>query len=157
MHHEDLKTKTGFENGAPSGGPIDTRAIAAMHSRTGGTVDLPSECAVVLTFNSDFGTAPEFGPGHTRLRARHRGRIYIGPLTSLAIESGTVSAPHVSPAMIDTLSAAGHALVNDAATLWAQWSRVDAVFRPIIGGSVDNATDTQRRRGQAATARTLWV
>ena len=148
--------KTGFENGAASGGPIDIRNTALIPTRTGGTVDLPSEVAVTLSFHSDYGTLPEFGPGHTRIRARHRGRIYIGPLTTLALVSNADKGPSVSGAALDTFSGAAIALMGDTGTTWAQWSRVDHTFREVTGGWVDDAPDTQRRRGEDATLRNVW-
>jgi len=36
------------------------------------------------------------------------------------------------------------------------WSRTDEAVYPIVGGYVDYAFDTQRRRGQAPVARQSW-
>jgi hypothetical protein len=105
---------------------------------------LPREVALV---NSYYG-----GPG-----PRARGRQYIGPLT---IESMTTLTGGV-PAPIGTLRERMVAASTDMATsgtgdTWVQCSTTYGTTLEVIGGWVDNAYDTQRRRGKAPSSRDTW-
>lgn len=110
---------------------------------------LPSEVAVCLSYQGDqISGAPQ---------ARRRGRIYLGPLAYAAAESNTIAKP--ADDLIATVCAAADAFraaTAGAGQPWAVYSRVDDAFVNVTNGWVDNAFDTQRRRGEAATARTLW-
>jgi hypothetical protein len=39
---------------------------------------------------------------------------------------------------------------------WSVWSRKNANTKLVTGGFVDNAFDTQRRRGEKASGRQTW-
>ena len=39
---------------------------------------------------------------------------------------------------------------------WVLWSRANNAMFNVVGGWVDNAFDTIRKRGNAPTARTTW-
>lgn len=91
-------------------------------------------------------------------QARRRGRIYIGPLynTAMATATGLPAAT--------TLTTIGGALQNllDASQAAATWAW--AVYSPTNGVAIeatnawlDNAFDIQRRRGVAATSRTIFT
>lgn len=106
----------------------------------------PEEVAVCLSF---------FG---ARNLPRTRGRVYLGPLTASA---GIMSGGRVR--VQDTLIAA----IKDAALLlmdatfaathaWGIVSQANADFVQIQQGWIDDAFDTQRRRGPDAQARTTW-
>jgi hypothetical protein len=120
--------------------------------------NLPTEVAAVLSFHADLTGVQEEGAGGTRPRARRRGRVYIGPLGQSSITHAAEN-PLISSTLTGVLAAAGNAMrvAADADGLpWCVWSRTDQVLRPITGGWVDNAPDTQRRRGTDATTRSTW-
>lgn len=143
----------GHLNGSPAGSPerIDTGtwSLGGGASSTG----LPSEVAVCLTAYADFGSDVEFGPG-TRPRARDRARIYLGPLN---ITAQNTFAGRTKPdgALITNLAEAGARLARaPMGPNWVVWSRRSATVKPITSCSVDDAFDTQRRRGERPTAKT---
>lgn len=111
-------------------------------------VALPSEVAVVNSFQ---GT-----PTSGQVQARRRGRVYIGPLTDGAADSnGTRPAQQ----LIDTLTEVSERLMTEAtasAIPWIVYSPTGSLFTAVTNGWVDNSFDTQRRRGEAATARYTW-
>lgn len=123
---------------------------------------LPDEVAVCLSYHGDLTDIPE-EDGAIRPAARRRGRIYFGPLWAGAVSQG--AGLPVRPASVvqaDLIDAATDLLAaSDAAAEWtwvvphavatAGWSVV-----PVVGGWVDNAWDTQRRRGISATQRTTF-
>jgi hypothetical protein len=124
----------------------------------GGATGLPTEVAGVLSFHADLtGIAEEAGA--TRPRARRRGRVYIGPLIAGAVDNVTPPYFLKESTFLATLRQAAVALetASGAAGLpWSVWSRSDATLRPVVGGWTDNAPDTQRRRGAAASTRVTW-
>jgi hypothetical protein len=129
--------------------------VAIEQFTLGAAVDgtrLPGEVAVVLSFHSLLTDVPE-EVGATRPGARHRGRIYFGPLNTASLDASTAT---VEPATNAALRGAALSFMALTTAPWSQWSRADAVMRTITGGYVDNAFDTQRRRGIAATARTTF-
>ena len=116
------------------------------------TTELPEETAAVLSFR---GTAP--------VTARRRGRMYLGPLiTGAATDASTTVPMRVGTSFILTCTRAAEALRQavigiDNGNVWSIRSVTPAQnFVPIFGGWMDNAFDTQRRRGPDATARTEW-
>jgi hypothetical protein len=153
---------TGHLDGSPHGSPIATRGDT-MNSISPGATALPREVACVLTLRgtawedmpveapdgSDPGTAVD------RPKQRHSGRVYFGPLNSIANDTASSrSRPH-SQLRSDMLLAAAD-LADDARALggqWCVWSRKDEFLYTITDVQVDNAWDTQRRRGEAATLR----
>lgn len=109
--------------------------------------DLPWEVAMCLSFKN---TSTTSYPERNR-----RGRIYLGPLTTSAqTESGGSVRP--SSAFGDTALASAARLhdADDADAGWVVWSKTLGLSFPVEVGWWDNAFDTQRRRGEAATART---
>lgn len=118
---------------------------------------LPTEVAGVLSFHADLTGAVEES-GATRPRARRRGRVYIGPLITSAVNTG--AAPYrladaftlaVREAAVRTMD-----LGNANAVPWCVWSRADATLRPVVGGWTDDAPDIQRRRGTSPLTRVVW-
>lgn len=90
-------------------------------------------------------------------QARRRGRLFIGPLAQTA-QSGT-TVPRPATGLIATLCETADSFRVAAVALGLPWvvhSRVLGTGANVTNGWVDNAFDTQRRRGEAATARTLW-
>jgi hypothetical protein len=121
-----------------------------------GTAAMPSEVALVNSFQADYSGAAEES-GSTRPRARRRGRIYLGPLQQGAASTATNTESRPVAAFVTVIKEASEQLLGDADTQWGVWSRADAAVRLCIQGYVDNAFDTQRRRGQAPTTRTAWT
>lgn len=108
---------------------------------------LPEEAALCLSFH---GATP---PAVT---ARRRGRIYIGPLvTSAVIPANGTTPTRPASNFLSTVTGAATALL-DSDIGWSVLSKF-AGYVPIVGGYIDNALDTQRRRGPVTTARTLWT
>lgn len=139
------------------GSPIYTRPWLGPDNPAVST-NLPSEVAAVLSFHGDLtGVLEESGA--TRPRARRRGRIYIGPLTTGAVD-GTADDPLINPLWVTTMNQAAN-VMGDAALadgwMWSVWSRAANELYEIVAGWVDNAPDTQRRRGATSTTRTVFT
>ena len=105
----------------------------------------PGEVAVCLSYaaNDDPGLV---GP-------RRRGRIYIGPLTG-----GQLQVPRPSSIVKEAVLDLGTALSQigfGGNTTWLMYSRTDLVTAKIEVIWVDDAWDTQRRRGLSPTGRVL--
>lgn len=156
----DAYDLTGALGGGPHGSPFATR-LWTLGANAFGNPALPSEVAAVLSFHSDLDGIPERDPGppQTRPAARRRGRVYIGPLDRQAADSAANTIPvTLRSGLVDTLNAAATLLAGAASASWSVWSRAGAAFYgPMVGGWVDDAFDTQRRRGEAATIRTTWT
>lgn len=111
--------------------------------------NLPEEVAVCASFSS----APPITPST-------RGRIYLGPLISQAFDSGAADTRcRVAAAFIADIAKSCERLVAQSDTANANW----CVYSPKTGlsthvarGHVDNAPDTQRRRGPDALTRVIW-
>jgi hypothetical protein len=131
------------------GPPISTTFFALGG---GGGTPLPSELALALSYHAEYTTIPEHGPG-ARPRARYRGRIYLGPLTTAAMaQDSTTHRSIVSPGASQSIVASAKALLL-AEPSWSVWSRKDRVLRRVVGGWLDDAFDIQRRRGEDPVAR----
>ena len=114
-----------------------------------GAGQLPSEVAFVVSFQG-----VRIAGGN---QARRRGRIYLGPLTSTAADTAT---GRPAAATISTVATAADVLVTSSKAAadweWSVWSTVNLDGTNVDNGWVDNAWDTQRRRGISPTARTLF-
>jgi hypothetical protein len=152
----------GHLDGSPHGSPISSTPMTP--AAAGGSSDLPAEVAVVLTTRANGWEAAAVeapdgvdpGTAVDRPRQRLSGRIFIGPLRNSAIGAGG-TVRRVSSFMITDLLDAGEQLQTDLVAdgfEWQVWSRVNAAIEPITHLQVDNAFDTQRRRGPDATVRT---
>lgn len=120
----------------------------------------PSEVAVCLSLRGDLVAGTDVGPG-PHLRARHRNRTYFGPLRGIA---GTFAANEVRPSdlLVDTLLEAVGDLNADLIALTpscrlAIWSPTRNDGEAAELAWVDDAFDTQRRRGAEPTSRTTLV
>lgn len=114
-------------------------------------VNLPEEVAVCMSYTA---LAP---PG--TIRARRRGRIYLGPLNTTALAFGTESSAqqHVNAGLITAINGAADAFAGELTAVsatWCMYSKTDSAAHPIVQVSVDNAFDTQRRRGVDASSST---
>lgn len=154
---------SGHLDGSPHGSPL-AETTFGLAARTASTVSLPDEVALVLTLRgSNWASQPieradglDPGSAIDRPRQRYSGRLFLGPFNSSAnVEVSGHGRP--SSTLRTTVLDAGEQL-NDALQVaghnWAVWSRVDEVLRTMNSIQVDDAWDTQRRRGVAPTART---
>lgn len=136
---------------------IDTIPIAAS---TDGP--LPNEVALCMSFRAEYesGINPQ----------RRRGRLFLGPIANTAV---TVVGGQARPstAVRDAIAAAAGVVaagellnIGDPERVrWAVYSpttdltgTIDDAFSDVIGGWVDDAWDTQRRRGPVPTTRTTF-
>jgi hypothetical protein len=125
---------------------IRPNTTVVMGSGTG----LPSEVAVCLSYYQ------------TRNRPRRRGRIYVGPLNISAVSGVGNTVPRVVPEFQNTLLAAGLAMASPSTSpQFCFVAQQDATTAPIARVPthmwVDNAFDTQHRRGEKASARVTGV
>lgn len=124
--------------------------------------NLPPECAICLSYRgSSVSGIPQ---------ARRRGRIFLGPL-SLDVATNSNDTVVVTDACRDAIAAAADGLAGAAAdpgSSWAVFSPTSAGVEPwssgdliagtslVVAGYVDNAFDTIRSRGTAATDRSVF-
>lgn len=128
-----------------------------------GTTALPSECAIGLSYRGVFTSGVP--------NARRRGRLFIGPLSQLGAQTVGPDV-RVTAAARTTLGAAAAGVANSSVGTGNVWSvfsptiagpppysvpALTAAFATVTQGWVDDAFDTQRRRGAATTARSLWA
>ena len=129
------------------------RTITLGAALTGG---LPEEVAVCLSYH-----------GQPPITARRRGRIYVGPLTvaSIAFQQATTAMPAIpgqeaAGSINQYLNAFGAFLMAESANVGMPWSirstRPEENYVTIVGGHVDNAFDTQRRRGCTPSGRATF-
>lgn len=171
----DVFDLTGHLDGSPHGSAVDhsTFTLGAAAS----AISLPNEVACAVSFRAvghasalELGSieaiptpqaaqnmgAPATHSGRAHPRARRRGRFYVGPLTiSTVTDTDTDKRPRLKDIFRNTVGQAGGTLTQDAPTVHPSiWSRRDEVLRHISGGViVDDAFDTQRRRGEKAIVR----
>lgn len=93
--------------------------------------------------------------------ARRRGRVYIGPLSTTAM-TVTGNIPRPSVALTNQLIASAIKMRADALAAGFTWvvhsPTTSALARyPVAAVSVDDAFDTQRRRGTKPTGKTTWI
>jgi len=114
---------------------------------------MPEEVAVCLSITG----VPPITP-------RRRGRIYFGPITDAAtsVDMATTTSPSrpsqdSAVHLLQTLTAAGKRLMDDGHVIGLPWCIRSTVpsenFVQVADGYVDNAWDTQRRRGPEPTGR----
>jgi hypothetical protein len=117
---------------------------------------LPSEVAVVMSYR---GT-----PGNMPIK-NNRGRIYLGPLREVSGEQ-SFNDWRPGPGFRQAIQGAGTALIAAGSTglsAWVVYSPtrkalgLSPVFSLVDDGYVDNAFDTQRRRGLAPTTRDTFT
>lgn len=154
----------------PAGGsPVGESQLIGFAPNSEGRQNLPAEVALCLTYHASLVGVPEEvridppGPaGDDRPRARRRGRLYVGPLNNFCIS--TLSGAKARPDNVarDTMAEAARRLVNRAALAtagidWVVYSKREGIARKVVGGWVDDAFDTQRRRGTDASTRRTWA
>jgi hypothetical protein len=106
---------------------------------------IPEECAIVLSFYAD------------RNLPRRRGRLYIGPLDTGSMSAGTDG---ITRPALEARSAIRRGAINVLNTSqpvgWSVVSQTNASSHLVTAGWVDDAFDTQRRRGPDASSRILF-
>jgi hypothetical protein len=137
-------------DGSAHGSPVAIEQFT-LGAAIDGTM-LPEENAVVLSYHGLLTDLPE-EIGTTRPAARHRGRMYFGPCNT-AVNQGSDAS--VEPQTNAALRGAALSFLALGSAPWSVWSRKNAAMYTVVGGYVDNAFDTQRRRGHKATARTAF-
>jgi hypothetical protein len=120
-------------------------------SDAGGAVGaFPHEVALCLSYRgvTPAGISPR----------RRRGRIYLGPLSdasTLKISTGGDVRPTLF-ARTTVQQAATRLRDRNGPAIWSTYSTIDGAASPVINGWIDDAYDTQRRRGTDALQRTNW-
>jgi hypothetical protein len=135
------------------GDPVPRVPIHSSTFSLGTTASLPipAEVAVCLSYRAPLVSGVN--------NATRRGRIYLGPLAVSATETFSGQGDtRPATAMINQILARGVALMALAAPTTPRW----VVFSPttltattVTQVLMDNAFDTQRRRGGAPTTRTI--
>jgi hypothetical protein len=126
--------------------PVYESSFTRPNTSTGDP--LPREVALVCSF--------QLPPISGTPQARRRNRVYLGPFGETA--NGTDGRPvlalrtNIARAARDLIDASNASLNWD----WYVWSDTYQEGGPVQEGWVDDAWDTQRRRGLPATARTQF-
>jgi hypothetical protein len=130
------------ESAAPGSPPV--RSSFFTMTINGGTL-LPAEVALCMSFKA-------VPVALTPIR-RRRGRVYIGPFASDSL--GTTSLGDARPTQLlqETIADAGKRLADAAGHGWSVFSRFNGVAAEVVEIWVDNAWDTQRRRGSDPSSR----
>ena len=140
------------------GPPIATRNLAVAGVET--TTGLPTEVASCLTYHADLKGIPERGPNNTRPASSRRGRIFIGPLQWGCLEHDVntgFARAHPTFRGVVTEAAAEHlfAEADNASWRWVVFSKKNWEAHEVAGCWMNDAMDTQRRRGQDPTVKTV--
>lgn len=130
---------------------------------------VPEGCCAVISYNSDYGTDPEFVRDPVthkvtgRPKSTHRGRIYfpIG-LTALSKET-TTNRSIIHPSFIAAAHTLTSALASVAETttpsnqwIWNQWSKKMSRIQQVTNAWVDDRPDYQRRRTDQGQRGSIW-
>lgn len=115
------------------------------------TNKLPAEVAMAVSFSANVASGES--------AASKRGRIFLGGLGDGTVQDGGSVAPRFKTVFCTRVAAACELLQTNMYENGWHW----VVYSPKLGtnsrihrGWVDNAFDTQRRRGVNATARSAW-
>jgi hypothetical protein len=120
---------------------------------TGGNA-APAEVALCLSYKAD--------PAPPIPAARLRGRIYFGPFAldgSKIFDSATgrpisTGAGNVVDTILNAVEDMSDRLYASPSIInWSTWSKAGGVLAPVTSMYIDDAWDTQRRRGPAPTTR----
>lgn len=141
---------------ALSGPPFAVRSLTLPGNPP--TTGMPGEVAIVQTYHGDLSGIPEKGPNNTRPAANRRGRFYLGPLAGnvMTIDSSTGRVKVLLDVLGLMNDAAGNYLKLSAQAsswTWSVFSRTLWQAFEVRGVAVDDAFDTQRRRGEDAAIR----
>lgn len=104
---------------------------------------LPSETCITISYQGARVSGTD--------QARRRGRMYIGPLSTGTMTDGRPDSATISSMV--TAFQTFHAAIATAGVTFVVYSRTNDAGVAVTDGWIDNAFDTQRRRGVKATAR----
>lgn len=149
----------------PFGSPIASLSFTVPTAAAGDPY--PEEVASVISYHADLTDVPVSIPNPTpppatiRPAQRQRGRCYVGPLqVSAGVGGGNQSRPSATfrtnateafKELAETINAI------DPTLYFGIWSKADAEVWQATAGWMDDAWDTQRRRGVEATTRTAFT
>lgn len=153
---------------SPMGSPIGSLNFTMPTAGAGS--GLPEEVAVICSYHGDLTNVPVTQanpappPATIRPAQRRRGRLYLGPLQANA---GQEASSQFRP-VVQLRNELGYAFKDLCNTVKAidpvteqyyvgVWSKADEEVWEAVGGYVDDAWDTQRRRGLAPTIRNSFV
>lgn len=133
-----------YDLGRPPGGRVPQvfdRTAELVGLSTGQA--LPPELSVVLSLQTNV------------IGRRGKGRLFLGPFSTNALAAAADQLPIVNAALKNRILAQAQGLLinNNGDVGWAVWSPTRQKMADVIGGTVDNAWDIQRRRGNKPTAR----
>ena len=149
-----LYSSTDLTGATPFGSPTNITAFTMSSVLTSNA--LPEEVAAVISYRANLTDVP-VEVGDTRPAQRRRGRVYVGPLNDAA--GSVVSSLYRPDSQFRTdlgaaLKGMAQAINATASLYFGVWSKADAEVWEAIAGYVDDAWDTQRRRGVSPTTRT---
>lgn len=156
----NINTTTG-----QAGNPVAIRSLTLGAVSGSAGARLPEEVACCLSFRGSYSTRVEDEPagptgpeGDHHLRARVRGRVYIGPLVTLALHSASAGdearvSQDLQTDLVESARDFLHADLGSSSWAWSVYSRVEQAYVAVTVVWVDNAWDTQRRRGAKTTSR----
>lgn len=130
----------------------DPKPRAPKYLSSGSTVigsssGLPAEVALVFSFQAE----AESG----ELQRRRRNRVYLGGFSSNVNDDGVPVGE-----LVETMLFSGRQMLLEAQASssweWVVYSPTDDAIHTVSNGWVDNAWDTQRRRGKIPTARGIF-
>lgn len=143
----------------------EPRSVINTETQTGMTLGdadaLPTECSICMSFGGAPGSGLNF--------RRRNGRVYLGPL-GIGPASTVAGNVVVSPLALTLIADAGVELIaaGGVTAAWSVFSPTTAGTMPwnesilesattwVTQGWIDNAFDTQRRRGTVASSRTTF-
>lgn len=149
-----------------SGSPLFVGALSNLQANA--SQPLPSEVALCVTWKADYEAVvervplpPEGPAGDLRPRARRRGRTYLGPWSVDALGTGANNVPTINSFLHETVQDRAAVFLgpiwDGSGVVPVIYSRVNQSYLEIAEGWVDNAWDTQRRRGIDSTARLTFI
>jgi hypothetical protein len=151
-------------NGSPHGSPVAEDFMSIPARTVTDNAPYPSEVALAITLRAldwadqavETPDSADAGSERDRPRSRYTGKLYLGPLGSnVAFNSGGIARPSVESrtTILNALKATHDEYEASGDLGVCVWSRKDAVRRAITHAEIDDAFDTQRRRGIAPTLR----
>lgn len=147
------------------GSPKQVRSFT-LDAALGGSNNIPGEVALVMTYHGDLTDIPETEtnptppPATIRPASRRRGRIFWGPFnTQVLSQQAPDNEPFPNVLISNAIIGAGTGFqaALPVGIDWVVHSEAAQEAFVVTGGWVDNAFDSQRRRGNSPDARTTFV